>query len=376
MSSWQRRLLKISGISGGFLLVMLTLIWVTTDHHQELEEVAVECASTPPVYDSEKPLKVLSWNIQFLAGKNYVFFYDAVNGSGTDEAPSAKDQQLTLGEVVRVLKEENPDIVLLQEVDVGAKRTDYADQVQILWEHLGKKVYPCAASTYYWKAGFAPHPHIMGRIGMKLATFSKYQIQKAWRHALGEFPANIVVRQFRPKRAILETQIPSNRGPELHIMNTHLEAYSQGSDLMKKQIEIIKNLLQRYETNPHSQEKTWLLGGDFNLLLPGGSYESLSPSQRSLYQKDSEIKSLTDHYAVIPSLRDVNGELKDLWYTHYPNDPEVQGPDRTIDYLFYGTALQPRHYKVRSHDTQKISDHLPVIGEFRVKSIVSKKYAY
>lgn len=347
----------------GLCGLVAILIWFTTDHHQDLESADVQCSDPAKILDPDKPLKVLTWNIQFLAGKNYIFFYDAIDGSGKDERPLLKDTQVTLAEMTRVIKEEDPDLLLLQEVDVDAKRTDHQDQVELLRQALAPR-FPCVASTYYWRAKFLPHPKIMGSIGMKLATFSKFRIEKAERHALGEFPTNFLDRQFRPKRAVLDSHLPTTNGKTLRVLNTHLEAYSQGSNLMQYQVNKIKSLLETLE----KAQIPWLLGGDFNLLMPGRNYNDLSPSQRSLYQEHSELKVLTDRFKVIPSLLDVNGELHREWYTHFPNDPEVKGPDRTIDYNFYGTALHPKMYRVRSHDTQKISDHLPLLAEFQIDS--------
>jgi endonuclease/exonuclease/phosphatase family metal-dependent hydrolase len=203
----------------------------------------------------------------------------------------------------------------------------------------------------------------MGSIGMKLATFSKYKISHAQRHSLGEFPANVIARQFRPKRAILDSAIQTTTGTTLRILNTHLEAYSQGSNLMQQQVKLTYQLLRSFD----KKNVPWLIGGDFNLLMPGRSYTDLSVSQRALYQEASELKILTDQFPVIPSLSDVNGEKYLEWYTHFPNDPEVKKPDRTIDYIFYSTRLRPSNYRVRAYDTVKISDHLPLIGEFHVR---------
>ncbi|MEY4615529.1 MAG: hypothetical protein RJB66_489 [Pseudomonadota bacterium] len=339
----------------------LSFVWLTTERFADIEPVEIKCTKEAPALNPNKPLKVLSWNIQFLAGKNYIFFYDAADGSGKDEAPSREDIKITLNEVTRIIKDESPDVVLLQEVDVDAKRTAHQDQVELLLKTLAP-LYPCSADTYYWRAGFAPHPKIMGSIGMKLATFSKYRITSASRHALGEFPANFVVRQFRPKRAILDSSLQTTTGASIRILNTHLEAYSQGSDLMQYQVRKTAELLSSIE----NASTPWILGGDFNLLMPGRSYSDLSNSQRSYYQIESEFKVLADRFSTIPSKSDINGEQFQMWYTHFPNDPEVKGPDRTIDYILYGKKMMPTYYQVRSRDTQKISDHLPLIATFEI----------
>jgi endonuclease/exonuclease/phosphatase (EEP) superfamily protein YafD len=42
----------------------------------------------------------------------------------------------------------------------------------------------------------------------------------------------------------------------------------------------------------------------------------------------------------------------------------VDGPDRTLDYLFHSPSLKRIEAKVRREDTLLISDHLPLIGRF------------
>lgn len=357
-----RKIFLILGTSLSFFIIcFLLFIYFTSEHFSDTEAASFFCkGAAAKTLDLNRPIKVLTWNIQFLAGKRYVFFYDAMDGSGKDEAPSLADTELTLKEVTRVLNDENPDIILLQEVDVDAKRTYYQDQVQLLFEALSTH-FPCVSSSYYWRAGFVPHPHILGSVGLKLATFSKYKIEKSERHALGDFPSDIITRQFHPKRAILESLIATTQGLPFHVLNTHLEAYSQGSDLMQHQVDVTSQLLQQIDKLKHP----WVLGGDFNLLMPGKkSYYDLSPLQRSLYQEKSELHVLTDQFQVVPLPSEINSDTSGKWYTHFPNDPEVKGPDRTIDFLFFTSQFKNTDHYVRSHDTLKISDHLPLIGEF------------
>lgn len=346
------------------ILSFLMFVWFTTEHYSMHELAQFDCKNHAKPLDLSHPIKVMTWNIQFLAGKNYIFFYDAIDGSGTDEAPSQKDTEIIFQEVTRILHDENPDFVLLQEVDVDAKRTYFQNQAQMLYKSLSSQ-FPCMTSTYYWRAGFVPHPHILGSVGMKLVTLSRYLIEKSERHSLGEFPSDILSRQFRPKRAILESTIATTEGPSFHLLNTHLEAYSQGSDLMQQQVHISSQQLQRLEI----QGRPWIFGGDFNLLMPGQSYFQLSHSQRSLYQEKSELQMLTHQFPVLPQPHEVNGLSPAQWYTHFPNDPEVNGPDRTIDYLFHSPRFQTLKHYVRFQDTIKISDHLPLIGIFHLKKI-------
>jgi len=290
-----------------------------------------------------------------MAGKDYYFYYEG----GSDRRPSPEAIDRTTGRVASIIKSEDPDLILLQEVDHGAKRTDHEDQLQNLLKQLPED-YSCYSSAFYWKAAFAPHPKIMGSVGMKLAIVSKYKIEKGLRHQLPLKPDNWFVRQFDLKRAALEARLPRKEGKDLAIFNTHLTAFAFGSDVRSRQVEEIGKLLQ----DRSSAGLPWITGGDFNLRPPGKGEENLSGSENSRDSREEDVlKPLFDRYRAIPGYEEVNGEDPEAWYTHFPNDPDIREPDKTIDYLFLSEKVSLRSRYVRSEDTLVISDHLPVIAE-------------
>lgn len=325
---------------------------------QDVEEQEVVCAASAPTVKPGQKIKVLCWNVQYMAGKNYVFYYDLLDGSGPDKRPSSEDIAKTINEVARIINQEDPDVILLQEVDDGSKRTDKQDQLKLLLPKISSD-YRCHSSAFYHKASFIPHAKIWGSVGMKLSTISKYRIDKAVRHQLALKNEFWLKKKFDLKRAVLETRLPVEGGKDLIVMNTHLSAFAQGQDTMQKQVAEIKALLDRYVSEGYG----CIVGGDFNLLPPGISYSRLPARFQAYYQEESELHVLTDAYPSIPSLEETNGPEREEWFTHYPNNPAATGPDRTIDYIFYSPDLEIGRRFVRRHDTLRISDHLPVIVE-------------
>ncbi len=342
---------------GLLLLLLLFLVWFLTWHPQKRFSLTPSNGLAPPL-PSGAPLKVLSWNVQYMAGKNYVFFYDLLNGSGPHTRPTSKDIATTLREVARVIRQEDPDIVLLQEVDDGARRSDGEDQLAQLLELL-EGAYPARVSTFYWKARFVPHPKIMGSVGTKLALLSKYRIARALHHSLPLMPGSWIEQQFNLKRAVLEVTIETTEGPGITLFNTHLDAFAQGSDTMERQVAQLRTLFDEKTR----EGQPWIAGGDFNLLMPGTSYKRLDPPQRAYFNSQSELQRLTERYQSFPSLEQVNGPDHHLYYTHFPNDPAVSSPDRTIDYLFYW-GVHPKQSAVLQRGTLRISDHLPLVATF------------
>jgi len=349
------------------LSLLITLLGATiygiTYHPDAIESMPVSCAANAPLYDESQPLKVMSYNVQFFAGKNYTFYFDMPDNKGPDIRPSSKDIRLTLQGIAKLIREEAPDIVLLQEVHDGAKATDHQDQLAKLQNLLAEQAYPCSTSAFYWQADFVPHPNILGSVGMKLSTLSRFKLTHATRHQLALQPMDIVSQQFYLKRAILQTTMPSQQGKNWQLLNTHFDAFAQGSDTMERQVAYTHSLLAALD----QQNLPWIIGGDFNL-LPPNAYQELQQDQHYLYKPNTELQKMLKDYSSIPSLTTTQSEDRAQWYTHLPNDFQVTEPDRTIDYLFYSADLSSDKEKVLNQGAPlKLSDHFPVIAEFSIQ---------
>ncbi|WP_247254634.1 endonuclease/exonuclease/phosphatase family protein [Pseudomonas moorei] len=342
-------LLIVTGLAGA---MVYSLTW----RPDAREVLPLSCSTQAPLLAPGQALKVMTWNVQYLAGKRYVFWND--QAAGTDEAPTADDMAFSLDEVARVIRDEQPDVVLLQELDDGAKASDYQNQLKLLQERVAD-LYPCSAHAFDWKADFIPDPHIFGSVGRQLATLSRYEIEHAERLQLPVSQVNLISRQFKPKDALLLTYLPLSDGGQMAILNTHLDRATQPDDTLQTQISAVTKVLDKFE----SRGTPWLIGGDFNL-LPLGQYQRLPSEQRTPYSADSALHVLWDKYPMIPTNNEASGIDRARWLTHFPNDPGVSGPDRTVDYLFYSPRIKRVEARVRQDDTLRISDHLPLIARF------------
>jgi endonuclease/exonuclease/phosphatase family metal-dependent hydrolase len=359
------RILVWSGMGlAAFLGILILLAYSITFHPDEIQAEPVHCSPDAPLLGPAPALKLLSWNIQYLAGKSYVFFYDLPGEAGPDERPSPQAIQQTLSEVARVIREESPDLVLLQEVDDGASRTDKQDQLALLVAAL-PGLYPCHASAFYWKAAFVPHPRILGAVGMKLSILSRYRIARATRYQLPRIPEDPVTRLFSFRRAVLEVELPRQQGGPLAVLNTHLDAFAQGTDTMARQVRRVGEILDRRTR----EGKPWVLGGDFNLLPSAAAYDRLKPRAQAQYTRETPLAPLLARCRSVPSVAEADGPEASRWYTHFPNDPSLGTPDRTIDYFFLSDDLELGPHRVRQHDTRAISDHFPIVLEARVRPV-------
>jgi endonuclease/exonuclease/phosphatase family metal-dependent hydrolase len=330
-------------------------------HPKPVESAAVSCPENAPVLEAGQNVKMLTWNVQTMSSKNYVFWSDLPNGDGPDDKPSQEDITATFEETVRVIRSENPDIILIQEIADGEERTYSEDQMARLTEMLPE--YPCYTSVFDWKSAFVPHPRIMGSVGWKVAILSKYKITEAERIQLSTADGGFVNNQFKIQPAILKAMMPTSDGGQFAALTLHLDLYVPGTDAKDIQLAETDKVLSELDT----AGIPWVLGGDFNLLpFDDAAYQRLAPEQQKYYNPQSEIKFLTDKYQVIPTTEDTNGAEFEKWLTRWPNDPSIEGPDRTLDYFFLPNNIEIGSYSVRMEDTLHISDHLPVIIEFQI----------
>lgn len=345
-------LLSLLAVAGSLAAIVYALTW----HPAEREALAVSCHAQAPELQPGQALKVMTWNLQFLAGKRYLFWHDLPDGSGPDLRPTAADLAFTLDEVVRVIRAEAPDLVLLQELHDGARATDYQDQLALLRERLSD-LYPCSSQAFYWKAAFVPHPKILGSVGMKLATLSRFRIERGERLQLPLAPADPLRRQFGLRHALQTSVLPLRGGGRLVAVNTQLDGFA-GGDTLRRQLQASRALLDRLQADG----SLWLFGGDLGLLPPG--QQRRLAAQGLAEPATADAWELLAGYPLIPSLAEADGRNQAAWYSHFPNDPRVRAPDRTLDYLLHSPALVRLDAGVRRADTLQISDHLPLIARF------------
>ncbi|MCB0259556.1 MAG: endonuclease/exonuclease/phosphatase family protein [Calditrichaeota bacterium] len=359
--SREKILLSVLAILLLLIVLLSLLVRFTTFHPAAVQPQPVTGAEGAPLLRAGDSLKVLCFNVQYMAGKHYFFWYDSPAGQGDDTRPSPAHISETLQAVARIIIDEDPDVVILQEMNENDQRTDREDQLARLLALL-PEAYRCHTSAFYWKADFVPHPRIWGPAGMKLSTISKYQISEATRYQLPLFPKDVFTRQFYFKRAVLAARLPVQGGKDVYVLNTHLDAFAKGNDIMTRQVEKVDEILSALDREGYP----WVIGGDFNIMPPGLNPERLPDYQKPYYRELTELALLYDRYSAIPAREELQGPNFREWYTHNANNPQVTAPDKTIDYFFYSRNLQRLNAYVRQHDTLEISDHLPLIAVFKL----------
>jgi endonuclease/exonuclease/phosphatase family metal-dependent hydrolase len=336
--------------AGGFLLSRLL-----NYHPRPVETMRAYNCGAPPVLSPGQTVKVVTYNTQFFAGTGYNFFYEG----GPDTLVDPEDVYSNISRFAKFIADECPDLILLQEVDSGARRTAYLDEVSLLRDSLPLDLRNFVTADY-WRSKFVPHPKIWGPAWTKLVIFSKYRLGAARRYSLPLRPGNPIVNDFNLKRAILEVEIPCGDGGVLAVLNTHLDAFPNGTDVMERQV----SKLSRFLTHLDEQKRPWIIGGDFNL-LPPGQRARLPVETRVAYAEPSAITQIYRSYQGVPTIHDATAREMDQFFTFTRRSDFKRIPSRTLDYLFTAPSISVEKYGVRQNGMLELSDHLPVVAEVR-----------
>ncbi|WP_010662101.1 endonuclease/exonuclease/phosphatase family protein [Marinilabilia salmonicolor] len=206
--------------------------------------------------DISDTLSVMTWNIKFGGGR-INFFFDC---HGNRVIMDSSEVFNHLEGIAAFINHHKPDFLFVQEADVDSRRSAFSDQIQWILEHTG---FNYAVYTPQWKADYIPSKGL-GKMNSGNAIFSRTPLWGAKRISLSLIEEqNCLVRYFYLKRCLMDVSTVVN-GDTLHLLNTHLAAYSSDGT-KKKQIDQVFE----YADSLRCNSQKFLLAGDFNALPPG-----------------------------------------------------------------------------------------------------------
>ncbi|MEQ8821227.1 MAG: endonuclease/exonuclease/phosphatase family protein [Sumerlaeia bacterium] len=254
-----------------------------------------------------------------------VMTYNIRVGLGLGGSWSGHDPKENLLSIAELILDSGADIVLLQEVDTGARRTNEVDEPALLAEGTG---FHAAFSPALQRDGGHYGIAILSRWPLEVQTVQLFKPDYSGKPDLPDWYAEQRVAQ------VATVQAP---GGPLTVINTHLGVTK---DQRLPQLTQIATLVDRA---PHPV----ILGGDLNAEPDA---EELLPLRNRLADA---YHDMGQGRAGLPADLPIAERLT------FPADD----PNRCIDYLFYAqSAFQPIKTEVIAE--KSLSDHRPVLAVF------------
>lgn len=272
-----KRVLKILGKAAGclFLVVAVYFLYVILDYHRiedyvELEIKAPSQENRAEEVQTEEEYAIITYNIGFGAyTPDFSFFMDG----GTESVAESKESVLaTVSGAADLVRKENAQFYLFQEVDMDSTRSYHVDQYELL-DAFFPEYYSNIAVNYDSSFLFYPilKPH--GKSYAGVALYSEFPITQAIRRS---FPISESFSKYLDlDRCYSVNRIPVENGKELCIYQLHMSAYGNNDAIREGQISMIcADMKTEYEAGNYI-----ICGGDFNHDLKrldddGGEYAS------------------------------------------------------------------------------------------------------
>lgn len=322
--------------------------------------------SEKPVPDADAPLRVMNYNVKFGGGR-IDFFFDCF---GERVLMTEREVTDNLGRLVEKINQYDPDVLIVQEVDVNSKRDAYVDQMQWLLDHTALR-YGVYASQ--WKADYVPSDGL-GAIDSGNGILSKYPLADAQRIALAlRDEQSGIERYFYLKRNLLRARLEVPGKAPAYVVAVHADAYSR--DGTKRQhIDRFKAELDELA----SAGNTVVGAGDLNTLPPGtdkqhGFPDSVCDDEEFVaddYRPESDwLTPLYEQYTPEVSLEDYQADNAS-YFSHTVDKDGFW--NRKLDYIFTNAAVVPGSGLVHQDEqrggwsTMPLSDHAPVTVELEL----------
>ena len=188
------------------------------NHFDDVEDAIMYRSSTIKDFPSKKTVKVMTWNIRFGVARSDFF------GDGCGDRVIFTENEVTtaLEGIAKKINLEDPDILLLQEVDVQSKKTAYIDQAQWLLNNTNMN-YGAYASMWEAQVILADG---LGRVNTGNLILSKWELKDAERYQLDlRGDQDELTKYFYLRRNVIKTKVNMSSGP-FYAVNTHLTAFA------------------------------------------------------------------------------------------------------------------------------------------------------
>ncbi|MGB3495085.1 MAG: endonuclease/exonuclease/phosphatase family protein [Elainellaceae cyanobacterium] len=247
-----------------------------------------------------------------------------------------------------------PDILALQEVDFGARRSFYQNQAEAVAQALG---FTTGAIAINWDKRYVPFPYWppsthFGQVVSGQAVLTRFPVQNNLRVVLQKVAGKPFFYNALYLDRLAQITALEVAGQRLVIINVHLEAFDEPT--RRQQTETVRSFVEFY-----GDEVPIILLGDFNSVPPD------SESPNSTIQTILEMPALKPAFAEeirAYSTSGASGNEAGAIAT-FPSDQPVA----KLDYIFYTPShIEALNWRIVS-EAEQASDHLPLVMEFRLR---------
>lgn len=242
------------------IFIGLFLLFLTITDYKPNQIERIESISNPElILKSNEKITLYTWNIGYGGlGADEDFFMD----DGIKSKPESIEVVTNyMKGILETIASFDADFILIQEIDVKAKRSYYVDEKVLIDQKLSEygKAFALNYDVIYVPVPFPP----MGKVEAGLATYGKYHTREITRYALpGQYNWPVSVAML--DRCMLVSRIPiEGKTEEFVLANAHFSAYDDGS-IRQQQLAYIKEFVEtEYEKGNYV-----VLGGDWNQTFP------------------------------------------------------------------------------------------------------------
>ena len=293
---------------------------------------------------SDSIFTIATWNIGYFGlGMKSDFFYDGGKMTRPEKDYYRECSERALDYLSATGQ---PDFFFFQEVDMDSRRSYRENQLDMIAGRLqGYEV----IKTLNYKVLFVPLPvnNPLGKVESGLVTLSRYKTIENTRFA---FSAGFAwpLRLFMLDRCFLLTRIPHPSGHDIVLINTHNEAFDDGSQRREQMAVLRETMIREYLKGNYV-----ITGGDWNLnplgfdpgtlrtgdmgksvepridqdFLPEGwqwAYDPEVPTNRNvdqIYQRGKTPVTIIDFFVISPNVTLLEIKTEDLgfqWADHQP----------------------------------------------------------
>jgi endonuclease/exonuclease/phosphatase family metal-dependent hydrolase len=301
---------------------------------------------------TQDTIRVMAYNIGYGYG---------LGSDGSGYVPKMKAQMDSAIEAMgQLIRDEQVDLVLLQEIDFRADRSGRTDQLALLAETSGL---PFLAYGVSWDANYVPFPYWppsyhFGRVVGGGAVLSKFPIVMNEVHLLAKPAANPwYYNRFYLYRYHQVVGFQVN-GDTLYAINNHLEAFDKTN-----RMEHAQSLNQLMHSYVNENKSLVVVGGDFNSVPESASQKrAFNDNEEDNYEQDQTLSIIAGQANFVEMVSDEAYRTQEsAWFTFPAN-----APNRRLDYLFVNRQypfINPRVV----NQAGSLSDHLPVMVDIRVR---------